>query len=134
MKLFVLLPICWFILGCASDRPSAKVVGPASGSGMAAPALSLQESVNPEARAAIEQLHAGMSEFDASAIMMPVSQTWRRQPSYTEPDSADLYFGVSPTQELPLWVSLGKVVSIGSLVPARLPVQVFAPGENTSPK
>jgi hypothetical protein len=124
MKVIALLPICLFILGCASDRQPPKIGRGAPASEVAGSTLNPLEFVSPEARAAIRQLRVGMSEFEVYAIMRPVSQTWHRQPSYTEPGSAELYFGISPTQELPLHVSLWKIASIGPLVPAE-PPRVF---------
>jgi len=121
MKVIALLPICLFVVGCASDRQPSKVGRSAPNSEVAGSTLTPLEFVSPEARAAIRQLRVGMSEFDAYAIMMPVSQTWHEQPSYTEPGSAELYFGISPTQGLPLHVRLWKIASIGPLVPAEPP-------------
>jgi hypothetical protein len=125
MKAIILLPICWFILGCASDRQLAKVERSAPGSEAAGPTLSLQNFVSPEAEAAIQQLHVGMSEPEVFAIMRPVSLTWNYHPVYTEPEAAELYFGFSPTQELLVRLSYGKVASIGPFLPTRPPEHVF---------
>src|ERR1017187_6455821 len=133
MKIMVLLAICSCVLGCTSNRPISKAGEPATSPQFSNATLSLQNSTSPTAQAAIERLHVGMSESEVFEIMRPVSLVWSIQPVFTEAGSEKASFGVSPTQELLLYFSFGKLVSIGPFVPARAPVLVF-PASITSGK
>jgi hypothetical protein len=87
------LLIALLVIGCSSARPDA--------------------SIRAEAKAAMSQLHVGMTEDAALAILKPVALDWGR---------GLLYFRVSRSQQFCLEISAGpefKITRVGVLEPKR---------------
>jgi len=65
---------------------------------------SLQPPIPAAARAAMAQVHLGMSESEVVALMRPVATDWGRK-TFGASGSGRLYFQLSPTQQV--WYSFG---------------------------